>query len=789
MRTSHLAFTAALLVASAGIQAQRVKIVSPLDDYIHVPRKVTVTDPRALRSMLERFTSSLTGITFIDRDTIVAAIGKVQGSSARASSFGVAANLALPTVTITDTRTFKSDPPADATGTRPENVETNSREKITKREEKPPEAPTAGAPTPTGQAGYSGELGFGSRARLGEQVERTLDLYRLSLESERAASDRYIMSGKEAKPRHEAIVSFDVNLKPKHTHAVAQVMFIIKTKTASNATEAASVTTVLPRESTHNVANFTSKASGFSLSTVFQPLGLGISKNDASSNLFLAQDADTLAVSEPAGAGEVRFGWIFRPSLNRKAVEGSTRTVYAALSLPCDTATDFTGSVKVVTCWRKIDLNTGKIGGIIGSANEEEFPELQVLSKDKLEAALQPQVASPVLEDLGDGNVSIRVSGSNFMPGTKVTVGSDVLAEPALVRGSESEIRFAVPAVKLMSSVPQVVGVYGDAVPIASLALGPGGVPLGNPPLKAVSSSVHFVNDQSALVELIAERDSGLNNFSAVASGPGGLFLEGARHFVMVGNTVYGLSNTPVTAKILPGNRQVSLTMVVPVSALRGTPVAQVKQPLADLQYAATFPLADAADLFTATGVRLVSSDASGSLYAVEGSNLTAAASGAPKYGVQILVGSKVFGDGGDPLTLSTPNLAMFRVKTDELRGVESILVTRRTSANPAVSLPVSVLPLRPDPEQRKTSIKTIDKVTEGFSGFTKVDGENLDKVTLVDFEGKALTFRRNAETKAWEVYITSDISAKAGTKTLKFSGSGGTVDASLEVEVKKPST
>jgi hypothetical protein len=38
-------------------------------------------------------------------------------------------------------------------------------------------------------------------------------------------------------------------------------------------------------------------------------------------------------------------------------------------------------------------------------------------------------------------------------------------------------------------------------------------------------------------------------------------------------------------------------------------------------------------------------------------------------------------------------------------------------------------------------------------------------------------------------VYITSDISAKAGTKTLKFSGSGGTVDASLEVEVKKPST
>src|SRR5687767_6172319 len=75
--------------------------VKGLDGYIDVPRKVTVTDPRALRSMLERLSTSLGAISFVDKAGIASAIGKIEGSSARSSSLSVAANLAFPTTTVT----------------------------------------------------------------------------------------------------------------------------------------------------------------------------------------------------------------------------------------------------------------------------------------------------------------------------------------------------------------------------------------------------------------------------------------------------------------------------------------------------------------------------------------------------------------------------------------------------------------------------------------------------------------------------------------------------------------
>jgi hypothetical protein len=94
----------------------------------------------------------------------------------------------------------------------------------------------------------------------------------------------------------------------------------------------------MPMEKTYNAATYTNKTSGFSLGTAFQFVGISAANQRNNSNVYIARDVDTVALHFPGGTGDesARFGWQFRPVLNRPAVESGTRQVFAVLSLPID---------------------------------------------------------------------------------------------------------------------------------------------------------------------------------------------------------------------------------------------------------------------------------------------------------------------------------------------------------------------------------------------------------------------------------------------------------------------
>ena len=243
-----------------------------------------------------------------------------------------------------------------------------------------------------------------------------------------------------AKPR--VTLGFPVVISPelRYRNAVAVVEVLVQTNNQNDASrngEPPSITALLPREKTYNVAAISDKSA--SIGAAFATATAGVAGNFlwGHKQYFIVKDQDTLAVEfeptdselavlstaqQPIDKQRLRaFAWQFRPVLGRQFVQAGSRQVFVQLAFPgrgITPAVKSFGTVRIRTYWRRVDPKTGVLLWIVpGSLNEStistSIPNYDMHQRWGAVAAFNPTD----LEDLGGGKMLVKLDG-RLLPGT-----------------------------------------------------------------------------------------------------------------------------------------------------------------------------------------------------------------------------------------------------------------------------------------------------------------------------------------------------------------------------------
>jgi hypothetical protein len=432
--------------------------------------------------------------TFYGQSQIAAAIGTFQGTSAYGAQQQFNATIQLPTNTFNSSQTLNnssSTSNGNSSSTTPTNGGTPVQNTTTTSgtsnssgitnaststvSQATPTIPALQTlPTATGIAPIS-SASLSPGNLLAQQTAVNFQIVNLSMLLDRSISDRVSFADDNApRSRVQAVVGFNISVMPKYANAVADVEIIITSNSTINAALSnafnefsgpiISLVTLLPQENTYNIASYTNTTHGYNIGTVFQFFGISAAGNHSNTNLYVAQDVDTIAFQRiPDAPSNLRFGWQFRPVLNRSTVDAGTRQVFAVISVPgVDPGKPFDGQVEAVTIWRRYDRKHRIVGAPIDDADHTRLGDLKIYATSQTELALAPKVDNVQVTDIGNGNVQVEVTGENFYPGTAI---SGVVPN-AFSLESEHRLRFVVAALNLVSCVPSIVGNYGDTVSV-----------------------------------------------------------------------------------------------------------------------------------------------------------------------------------------------------------------------------------------------------------------------------------------------------------------------------------
>jgi hypothetical protein len=382
--------------------------------YVDTPK---VYDDSLLRQLLGSAQSRLMALQGFDQSGLTKAIGNITGANQQIASFGASGGV-QPPVTIT-----AAGIPVSSPFTVP--------------------SPTAPPPTtalPTSQAPSASDI-------LNEQLQITSEIANLSLLLEGSISDQIVVGPNETFSKPRVTLGFPVVISPekRYKNAVAVVEVFAETDKGNDASangEAPSITALLPREKTYNVAAISDKS--LSLGTGIATLTAGASANFlfGHKQYFVVKDQDTLGVQFKPAAGEITarrldekrlraFAWQFRPVLGRAFVQAGSRQVFVQLAFPgLDNPMFKTfGQVQVRTYWRMVDPKTGVLKEVVpGSVHDGGFsPILNYDLRQKYGAVAAFAKYMPnAMEDLGNGKMLIKLDG-RLLPGTYIRVGSTTI--------------------------------------------------------------------------------------------------------------------------------------------------------------------------------------------------------------------------------------------------------------------------------------------------------------------------------------------------------------------------
>lgn len=359
------------------------------------------------------------------------------------------------------------------------------------------------APTSTALAAPT-NIGISSADILTQQVELNAQITTLRLLLQGALSDQYLLHNSRAvATRQQTTVGFAVSIDPprQFRHAVAEVRIVM----VPNAGEdAPSIMTLLPSEKTYNVAKITSHQNSFGGGVAVAPVSVGVNTGKSKDRLYLAQEADTLALQFPNPIEETKgldrawqqslhdvtksvldfgswgqlsgcphfkgvddlgrlsktiiFGWQFRPVLGQEYVRGGQRQVFAQLALPTSfDHTDFRPTVYIQTRWRAYDPKRQVVGAVYSSSCS--------LVPDSTGIALvnTPSIYNVGMTDLGAGQVKLTATGNFYSSGVSVLAGANNLT-PLTFDGGSVELFGS--AHDLLEAGPlTLVGQNGQKVP------------------------------------------------------------------------------------------------------------------------------------------------------------------------------------------------------------------------------------------------------------------------------------------------------------------------------------
>lgn len=431
-----------------------------------------IYDEASLRLMLDQARQRLAAINGLNEASLTTRLGSVTGARIEQSQFGLqASGPPVPGTTVTDkgaTQQTTTNTNLPSPTTLPGQVTvatlpTHDVQTITSAMNAPasPTVPAGIAfSAPSGQSVSALDL-------LNEQMQLTYELANLQLLLEGALSDRFVKNQRLIKPR--TTIGFPISLTPRPAYRDAVAVVEVEVETAPesltdpNLPEPPAILALLPREKTYNVAAIKDRMTSIGGGAVIGIVGVAGSWVSGRKSYFLVQDQDTVAIQRSAPSDKpnsVAFAWEFRPVLGQPYVRGGLKQTFVQLSLPLLPHRNCFGAMRLRTYWRRYDRNTGVAGKVI--------PETVLVSKHAMSIPhfdLTPFVDSVSYQDLGDGNLMVRVAGT-FLSGTYVQVGPLRFDVTKNLQVEDSGLTFIVPATALARWTARVVSRGGESAEI-----------------------------------------------------------------------------------------------------------------------------------------------------------------------------------------------------------------------------------------------------------------------------------------------------------------------------------
>jgi hypothetical protein len=442
----------------------------PPDNGIAVGR-AKVFDNRTLTLLLDSLNDSLSRLQVIDQGQLAKSLALLQGysSTANATSFSLS-TLPLPAV--------KTTLQANAAGNLVPNQQTSDQAAFTPSAPKLPDA--LAAPK------FEPQFGTSANDLLNDQVNLTYQIFNLRMLLERSLSDRLWQPGNGGQEgaRLQAVLGFPISLNPpREARDLAAEVEV--TLTPANGTGKFELVALMPQEKTYNTAALSSRSNAFGGSAVVNVLSLGFSAQASSQTLYVYRDTDTVAFQR-SGAGEngITFGWQFRPVLGRRSVSPGMRQMFAVIALPAEDQLDskvpFVVTASITTRWRFFDGKTITTSAAAGrwpptawfrklppDGQKLSYP-VTVVPTAPTQGSLAATVSSVRWIPGDDKTAVVLVTGSNFFPGTEVSIGGTLLTEAngGLALKSDQAMQLKAPLAALARGSGVINGRYGPSAPL-----------------------------------------------------------------------------------------------------------------------------------------------------------------------------------------------------------------------------------------------------------------------------------------------------------------------------------
>jgi len=753
--------------------------------YLQVPG---IYDEMSLELMLQAARAQLAALQPISQTPLQAGYGAVSGGAYTQSGWGVQVNGGPPIPSsVVQTLTGPTSQTAATSGASPDTstLTTTQPSTTTATTTSAPSSPSMTAPAFSGFATPT-TMGTNALELLNEEMQLTYEIANLQLLLEGPLSDRYVLN--EPLTKTKTTIGFSISIdasRYKDSVAVVEVQVASPTANTFTGEEPVSVTALLPREKTYNVAAITTKQAGIGAGIATAVIQGGFSWFHGRSTYYVVQDQDTVSLQVPSTSRMPRttaFEWQFRPVLGQKFVQAGMRQTFVQLAAPVTAMAGCFGVLHVRTYWRHYDAKTGQVGHLIpGSLEAFTSHPIPIYN-------LTPYIRGLDFDDLGNGNVEVKVRGT-FINGTYVRVGS-TFYQPG-VPGFTLEptlLRFTAPASSLLVDQPELVARDGTETPIINPAdPDPNAFPrrdqscdadqmsLKPPPQ---SKSLTLPQDCGGVPEVLATHTSVLDQSNSLLT----VFVKALplepgldKYLVRIGTHVFGLADAPLRRIPPPATPDRCITVfqaAVPTDVLTSATRLAVQPLLWKGNHTVTGGYFEEPYGSVGDRVVFVGNDKSVATFILFGNRLQAA---------EIIVPSHVtlrhfgFTDSNDPH--ADYSMASFTLPVAEWKNYKAILI-QKTPGEKAEEISL------PAPDATATDSGARHAVSPKFNpvvGSDEIDltGGDIGTVTSVSYNGKALSSSLSTDKKTLIVtgLSSAGITLTATPKDISLQFKDGTKD------------
>jgi hypothetical protein len=743
--------------------------------YVSQPK---VYDDTSLQLLLNSARTQLGSINTFNQAALLSGIGAVSGGSSTQSAFAAQVSGGPSIPQVQSTANGPTSEVQNVTGASPSTTTTTAAPNQTvTTTNTPPTAPTATLPSGGGFS-LPSSFSVNSLSLLNEQMQLGSEIANLSLLLEGSLTDHFVDSTGLVKSRSTIGFPITITTPPQYRDAVAVVEAEITRPQVNLASdEAPSVTAVLPKEKTYNVAAITNHLTSIGGGIATQVLGGSFSFLHGRSTYYVVQDQDTIGLlMSPGGNGNdtAAFAWQFRPVLGQRFVQPGMRQTFAQIAMPLDPNAGCFGTLKVTTYWRRFDRRKGVIGDII-SESIRQYDPFTVPVYSKL-----PIIKNLSYADLGNGQLVVHIDGQ-FLDGTYIRVGSNFYrpGSPGFTFEPKG-IRFTASAADLARNQAMIVTREGEEVPLVDTA-DPYPIPNLNssctalPAAPAAAAAVNLPTISGASISTYDESSSILSvtatNFSLPAADD---------YLLNVSGHIYGLSDSPIV-RTTDAAGVTTFQAIVPTALLAGAKTVKLQPLLWKEKYTVStvvsgLPIDSAGDK-----IALISKDDKSATFMLQGNRLETAKIIMPPNVTLCCVGSMADGS----------SLRFFSLNVSDWKAYKSIVLEKSDGERPELI----TLPSAADEEKKASApagpaLIAKYRVTVGGdeAAFT---GDFVDSVKSASYNSKPLTLKlADKKTLIVTGLKAAGVTSEPITRSLDFTfADGKKASATLDVVNSKVET